>query len=255
MNSHTIQEMETYDQFMSDKVKKIKHDPSLALNYSFNMDIESAYVITIKGHSVSERLAARCIESCQRHQIPIQRWPAFDGTSGIIKTPQELQDLKITKWLKVVDPYLSMTEVACALSHISLWARCVQLDRPIIVFEHDAIVVAPMKVHPIFGCIAYLGSQEQAKQGWSVVPTPPHSSHGYNYHFICRAHAYSIDPFVAKNMLAHVLRFGICESLDLMLRADLFPVLQLGLYAYDEPEGTTIVQRKRDVSGKTRKQP
>ncbi len=237
---------------MDERVQRITHDNSLELNFSFNMEIESAYVITLRGHETSERLAKRCVESAQTHDMPAKLWPAYDGTSGSIKTPPELQSQNFMRWFKVLDPHLSTTEVACALSHISLWAHCVELDRPIIIFEHDAVVVAPFKVHPLFSCITYLGSYEQAKQQWAVVPTPPHGSHGANYHFICRAHAYAIDPSVAKNMLAHVLRQGICESLDLMLRADLFPVLQVGLIAYDEPEGTTIVNRKRDPYGNSR---
>ena len=237
---------------MEEQVKKITHDPSLELNFSFNMEIESAYVITLRGHETSERLAKRCVESAQKHDMPVKLWPAYDGTSGTIKTPPEFQKQNFMRWFKVLDPHLSTTEVACSLSHISLWAHCVEMDRPIVILEHDAIVVAPYKVHPLFSCITYLGSYEQAKQQWAVVPTPPHGSNGFNYHFICRAHAYSIDPFVAKNMLAHVLRHGICESLDLMLRADLFPVLQVGLIAYDEPEGTTIVNRKRDPYGNNR---
>lgn len=237
---------------MDKRVQKITYDNSLELNFSFNREIESAYVITLRGHATSERLAKRCIESAKKHDMPVKLWPAYDGTSGSIKTPPELQGQNFMRWFKVLDPHLSSTEVACALSHISLWARCVELDRPIIIFEHDAVVVAPFRAHPLFSCIAYLGSYEQAKQQWAIVPTPLHGSHGANYHFICRAHAYSVDPSVAKNMLAHVLRYGICESLDLMLRADIFPVLQVGLIAYDEPEGTTIVNRKRDPYGNSR---
>jgi hypothetical protein len=68
---------------------------------------------------------------------------------------------------------------------------------------------------------------------------------GKNYHFMCRAHSYSIDPAVAKNMLAHVLKYGINSSLDCMLRADIFPMHQMGVYAYDEGSlaNTTILNR------------
>ena len=97
----------------------------------------------------------------------------------------------------------------------------------------------------------YLGSREQ-KAGWQIMPTPPHATNGHNYHFICRAHAYSIDPAVAKNMLSHVIKYGIHESLDIMLRADIFPICQTGFFAYDEPEGTTITNRKKTPEGAER---
>ena len=80
----------------------------------------------------------------------------------------------------------------------------------------------------------YLGCIEQVEKGWGVYPTPPHATNGNNYHFICRAHAYSIDPTVAKNLVSHVIKYGIHESLDIMLRADIFPIVQMGVYAYDK---------------------
>jgi len=144
--------------------------------------------------------------------------------------------------------------IGCALSHISLWIHCIEIDRPILVLEHDAIVCRELFDHPVIGCIHYLGSIEQAKKGWPVLVTPPHATNGNNYHFICRAHAYGIDPWCAKNMLAHVIKYGINESLDIMLRSDIFPAIQLGLYAYDDPDlpNTTIVGRKKTLDGKER---
>ncbi len=228
-------------------------DQHLQLNFSYDMNIESAYVITVDGNADSERLAERCLKSCEQFNIPAKRWSAFDGTQGDIKTPAHLVGKDYLKWFKVIDPHLSPSELACALSHISLWAHCVQNDRPLVVLEHDAVVIANFQTHPFFGCINYLGCIEQMERGWPVIPTPPHATHGANYHFICRAHAYSIDPAVAKSMLAYVLRQGICETLDLMLRADLFPIVQFGLVAYDDSGGiTTITHRKPDPFGQER---
>ena len=80
-----------------------------------------------------------------------------------------------------------------------------------------------------------------------MLPTPPHATEGPSYHFLCRAHAYAIDPAVAKNMLAHVIKYGICSSLDMMLRADIFPIHQMGIFAYDvKGEETTILGRPKE---------
>jgi hypothetical protein len=128
-----------------------------------------------------------------------------------------------------------------------LWQKCVLDDQPLVVLEHDAIMVQAYQHHAVFNSICYLGSNEQVNQGWQVLPTPPHASEGPNYHFICRAHSYAIDPAVAKNMLAHVLKYGISAPLDIMLRADVFPIHQMGIYAYNGWEGdmkdTTILGR------------
>jgi hypothetical protein len=203
----------------------------LKLDYSYNLSIESAYIITLKNHSVSEKMSARCQQSLAALNMPYKVWDAFDGTSGTIIEPNHSKDASWTSWIKWVDKELSITEVSVALSHISLWARCIELDQPIIILSY-----------------------EQAKKGWPVLITPPHATNGNNYHFICRAHAYSIDPWSAKNALSYVIKYGICESLDIMLRSDIIPAIQLGLYAYDESDiaNTTIVGRKKTMDGKER---
>jgi hypothetical protein len=215
-----------------------------SLYFSYDMTVDYAYIIRIKGHDISERKSAECAQSCFNVGMPYQFWDAYDGTGEVIEAPDSLVDHPTMACLKVMDHYLTRTELACALSHISLWAKCVKDDKPLVILEHDAIMVAPYKQHSIYNSICYLGAREQVEQNWGVYPTPPHASEGPNYHFICRAHAYAIDPAVAKNMLAHVIRHGICGPLDIMLRADLFPIHQFGLFAYDrEDRQTTITGR------------
>jgi hypothetical protein len=148
---------------------------------------------------------------------------------------------------RVTDHYLTRGEVACALSHISLWNHCVQIDQPIVILEHDAIMVERYTQHAIHNSICYLGCAEQVEKGWGVYPTPPHASEGPNYHFLCRAHAYAIDPVVAKNLLAHVIKYGISAPLDILIRTDIFPVHQNGVFAYDASEKeTTILARPKE---------
>jgi hypothetical protein len=216
-----------------------------SLFFSYSAKIDSAYIIRINGHNTSENFAKQCAESCAKVNVPFTYWDAYNGINETLTAPDHLVDDKFMKMLKVSDHFLTKTELACALSHISLWARCVEIDSPLIVLEHDAIMVAPYKEHTMYNSICYLGSIEQASKNWGVYPTPPHGSMGPNYHFMCRAHAYSIDPAVAKNMLAHVLKFGICSSLDCLLRADIFPIHQMGIYAYDNGNkvNTTILNR------------
>jgi hypothetical protein len=217
------------------------------LSFSYNVDADKAYIIRLKNNALSKKLAKTCANSCDAVGQPWQYWDAYDGIANPIKEP--LHHGQVMNLIKVTDPYLTRGEVACALSHISLWARCVEQDQPLVVLEHDAVMLQPYKNHAVFNSICYLGNQEQYKAGWKILPTPPHATDGNNYHFICRAHAYAIDPAVAKNMLSHVIRYGINSSLDMLLRADVFPIHQIGLYAYDNPNinngqiETTILQR------------
>jgi hypothetical protein len=226
----------------------------LHLDFDYDMQIESAYIITIKNHPVSENMSARCQHSLRTLEMPYKIWDAYDGTSGKMVVPDHSKNSEFMSWIKWTDKELSITELAVALSHISLWAHCMTIDKPIIILEHDAIMLKKLSVHPVPGLILYLGGYEQVKKGWPQILTPPHATNGNNHHFICRAHAYAIDPWSAKNLFSHVLRYGIHESLDIMIRADIFPQIQTDVYAYEEPDlaNTTIVGRKKTIDGKER---
>lgn len=223
----------------------------MRLSFSYDMDVATAYIIRVAGLEASEKRSANCAESCDKVGQKWEYWDAYNGVGE--KLEVSLHHNVIMDCIKVTDHYLTRGEVACALSHISLWAKCVVDDKPLIVLEHDAVMVQPYTHHAVFNSICYLGGHEQVKQGWQVLPTPPHASEGHNYHFICRAHAYAIDPAIAKNMLAHVIKYGICTSLDMMLRADIFPIHQMGVYAYNDwvKEDTTI--KGRALEGRSTK--
>lgn len=224
-------------------------DLSESLFYSYDIDIESAYIITIKNHQQSELLSRGCQRSCEEIRMPYKIWDAFDGTDNKnIIVPEHLKDCSYLKWIKIFDHHLSTTEVACFFSHFSLWCRCLELNKPIVILEHDAVMVKPYLKHTGYNTIVYLGCAEQKNGKIATINIPPHGSLNHNYHFICRAHAYAIDPQVAKNLIAYTIQKGICESLDVIMRADIFNISQAGLYAYDRFEGTTIVNRKKDVS-------
>ncbi len=214
-----------------------------SLFYSHTQDIDKAYIITIKNNDISEALSARCAKSCETVGQPYSVWEAYDGTREEIRKPSNHSD--ILDLIKITDHYATRGEVACALSHISLWAHCAKIDRPIVILEHDAVMLKPYLKHEVFNSIGYLGCKEQVENGWPVMLTPPHASEGPNYHFMCRAHAYSIDPVIAKNLLAHVIKNGIFAPLDIMIKADIFSFYQTGVYAYDDyiPGISTIHNR------------
>jgi len=206
-------------------------------DYTYSVFVQAAYIIRIKGHDKSERLAQRCAESCARVAMPYEFFDAVDGTSG---TLQNVPDQQVIRLLKQVNKTLTPTEVSCLLSHFLLWAKCVELDQPIVILEHDAVMVQPYSAHNLFNVISYLGCNEQAT-GWPLqLPIPPHGQMNENYRFLLRTHAYALDPMIARRLVAKVIERGIYSSVDVLIRADEFAIIQVGLYAYDLPEGSTI---------------
>lgn len=208
----------------------------MKLYHAYDMSVEQAYIIRLDGHNESERLADRCRASCDNVGQKACFWNAIDGTKKLHVS----HDDAVLRMVKVTNHFLSRTEVACVLSHLSLWSHCAQIDKPIIILEHDAVMIQAYRNHSVYNSICYLGCKEQKNEGWSVLPTPPHGTEGPGYHFILRAHAYAIDSAVARHMIAHVIRYGINESADKLLRADIFPIHQIGLFAYDNPGLSSI---------------
>lgn len=216
-----------------------------SLYWKKDMSVYNTFIIRMKNNDLSNKLAERCAASCERVGQSYSYWDAYDGTQGEkIEIPEHHSETM--SMIKVTNHYLTRAEVACALSHISLWIKCVVVDMPIVILEHDSIMLQPYNTHRVYNSICYLGCAEQAKKNWTVSSIPPHASDGPNFHFICRAHAYAIDPMVAKNMVAYVLKMGIHSSLDMLLRADLFPIHQIDLFAYDDYYDTTIKGRPKN---------
>ena len=208
--------------------------------------IFQAYIIHVANNSISVELAHRCLDSCQKINYRAELWSGFDGTGSDLIIPDNIIKQSWYKWLKVTDHHQSLAEIACSLSHISLWVKCMELDQPIVILEHDAIMVKPYTQHEIYNGIVYLGSQDQASQNRSSEDLiPVYSAINSNWNFIHRAHAYSIDPAAARKLFTNVLSRGIYESADVMIRADDVAIIQTGFYAYDKPGETIIKTRKK----------
>ena len=136
-----------------------------------------------------------------------------------------------------MNEWLTPSETACFLSHASLWAKCVELDKPIIIFEHDAVLIKPYKTHYALNSIVYLGCKYQLERNDTRMI---YGQLNPNYRFMYCAHAYAIDPYVAKNLLSHVIKYGITTSADAFIRGDIFTIMQNDIYAYDDGPETTI---------------
>ena len=241
------------------------------MNYynHYDMDVEGTYIISIEGNEVSQKLTQQCYESCQKVGQPnVQIFPAFDATDskikvqdhnlgkpigelGTIKVPEFLQGQAFLNFLRLKRADLLMTQIACFLSHYSLWCMCLDKDKPIVILEHDAIMVKQYLRHNYYNNIVYLGGCEQVEGSLHANDTvPPHASDQKGLdRFICRAHAYAIDPAIAKNLVAYSIHHGLITTADAIMRCDMFGIVQDGVYAYDKPNGLSTITEDGRVAG------
>ena len=241
------------------------------MNYynHYEMGVEGTYIISILGNKVSEQLTQQCVESCQKIGQPnVNIWPAFDATDspikiqdhdlgkpigemGTIKVPEMLKGQAFINFLRLRRSDLLMTQIACFLSHYSLWCMCLDKDKPIVILEHDAIMVKEYLRHNYYNNIVYLGGCEQINGSLNSTDTvPPHASDQKGLdRFICRAHAYAIDPAIAKNLVAYSIHHGLITTADAIMRCDMFGIVQDGVYAYDKPHGLSTITEDGRVAG------
>ena len=233
------------------------------MNYycSHEFDIEGTYIISIQDNEVSQKLTQQCLASCKEVGQPnVQVFPAFDATDskvkvqkhdlglpigelGSIKVPQFLQGQAFLNFLRLKRCNLLMPQIACFLSHYSLWCMCLDKDKPIVILEHDAVMVKPYLRHHYINNIVYLGGSEQIEGTLRCNDTiPPHASDQQGLdRFICRAHAYAIDPIMAKNLVSYAINHGIITTADAMMRYDMFGIVQEGIYAWDNPHDLSTI--------------
>jgi hypothetical protein len=221
----------------------MKNTDFLYTNY--DRKVSQAYIIYVPNNSVSQTLADRCLKSCQDINYSASLWAGFDGTGTDLIIPDNIRRQSWYRWLKVTDHYQSLAEIACSLSHISLWVKCMEQDQPLVILEHDAVMIKPYLEHEIYNGIVYLGSQDNMRGQFVQGIMPGYSCINKNWNFIHRAHAYSIDPAAARKLFSNVMTRGIFESADVMIRADDVAIIQTGVYAYDKPGETIIKTRKK----------
>ena len=177
-----------------------------------------AFVITILDNPQSKTVAGRCIEHAAAFGIECKPWKATtpaDNLHALFEKDNLLPEGFIEKYSRLENC------MAAFHSHFSLWKHCVKLNREIIIFEHDAVVVNAI---PEFlnhkGCIS-LG-----KPSYGKFNTP--GSFGVNpltsKRYFPGAHAYRIKPAYAKKMIEEAQRAA--RPTDVFLHLDIFPDLE-----------------------------
>lgn len=216
------------------------------MNFSFSdsREIESAYIIRLSENQISIDLSDRCMESCKNVNQQAKFWEGFDGTKHSLVVPDHLKNKDVFHWIKVHDNKITNSQLGCVLSHFSLWCHCLTIDKPIVILEHDAIMLKRLETFEFYNMVQFLGSIEQMRGAPQYIIPPHGTAYDKKLRFIGRAHAYAVDPQVCKNLVSRFIQNGIfvTTTADMFIRADIFPIIQHGMYAYDswEDKDSTI---------------
>lgn len=94
------------------------------------------FVIAIKDHPISEKQLQDCLDSATKFNWKIK---TFWGVNGKTITDDTWKSEGI--FPRLDKPTMHRAGVqGCFLSHWSLWKKCLELNEPIIILEHDAVI-------------------------------------------------------------------------------------------------------------------
>lgn len=143
------------------------------------------FVITITNNPDSVKVANRCIESGKPFGVDIRQWPAFtpeDDPRGIF----EDEGLPIQGFFGEEWSYPA-NAMAAFLSHRSLWKHCHITQQPVLILEHDAVIINDLPDPRMLGMVTSLGAPSYGKfnipprLGLNMLTSKPYfpGAHGY----------------------------------------------------------------------------
>ena len=149
-----------------------------------------SYVIA---HAQS-RVVAACVASLKQHSWPYEIYPAIDGRRITVR---DWQRIGVTMSPTAGKLPQRPGAQGCWFSHFALWNMCVQNQRPMIILEHDAVIQHcwPQDLD-IDTCIVKL---------YRVAPCKEKPGLGT---WSKGAHAYTVTPGQAQNLLDRARRWG-----------------------------------------------
>ena len=175
------------------------------------------YVITMMATPQSVKSAERCIKSGKRRGVTIDKWAATIPTDRL----PELLEAAGIKQEGFEEKYSRLDNCMAAFySHWSLWQHCIDIQQPITIFEHDAVIVDCIPTLHHDGCIN-IGKPSYGKfntPSW-LGPNPLISKR-----YFPGAHAYQINPTGAQKLIDQARVHA--RPTDVFLHLDTFPWLQ-----------------------------
>ena len=179
-----------------------------------------AFVITVKDNEKSEEAADRCIKSAARFGIEAEKHYGYNAKDDVISVAKEEGILSIDRFR--TNEFSRFPNVLAAfLSHRSLWKKCHLEEKPMIIFEHDAVVVDTIPVNTPFKHLVSIGKPSYGKFNIpSVIGLGPLKSKPY----LPGAHAYMLKPSGANQLLRAAVQKA--EPTDIFINMYNFPWVQ-----------------------------
>jgi hypothetical protein len=152
------------------------------------------FVIAIKGHSVSENQLQDCLSSAEKFNWHVDTFWGVDG-----RTINDNTWATENVFPRLDKPTMGKPGVqGCFLSHWALWKKCIEMNEPIIVLEHDAVIQDRWQPLEINDSIIKLHRYYKQKKPKYDEDTGLWSASGHAYCLLPK-HADTLIKFVKNN--------------------------------------------------------
>lgn len=176
--------------------------------------------------SFSEELADDCVASGKQFNINIEKFDAVQ-LDDVAPTYEKLNLRPFPKLKKSRD---TKGVRGCFCSHYTLWQKCIELNEPVLIFEHDALIIRPIpkditnKFSELCNLDAYSRTSKVYEdhlkefENYDVVPHQPkkHTERGgfhyYDKECIKGLHAYIIKPQGARALIDFTKNKGVLPA-------------------------------------------
>lgn len=178
-----------------------------------------AFIIHLSEMPLSVSLANECLTSAKSHGYDAS---LVEGVNGFYAN-DKFQQYGITKFLNKTAAN-SPGRRGCFLSHFELWKKCVDLDEPILILEHDGLVIRdlPLDVLDTFTDILNLdpyrsdsGYDKKVKSSIKLtvsIVSPVFKKTSLCGDCIIGAYGYIIKPEGASKLIDHAINIGILPT-------------------------------------------
>ena len=200
------------------------------------------FVITIMENERSLQVADRCVKSGQVFGYKIEKHPAYSPQNCNVN--QELDNLNYDR-SGFIEKYSRPENcIAGFLSHHSLWMKCLELNEPIVIFEHDAVVTNDIPNLVLFD-ILNLG-----KPSYGKFNTPTFIGYGslVSKPYFPGAHAYRITPKGAADLINEA-QFSAGPT-DIYIHSSKFTLGEYYPWVAEARDSFTTIQRKEGCYAK-----
>ena len=96
------------------------------------------FIITLKNNQLSESIANECIEQAKKFNLFFEKFDAVNGFDA-----DNFKKILNVKQSKKMRP----GALGCAMSHITLWKKCLEDNEAYFILEHDGFIIEELPLN------------------------------------------------------------------------------------------------------------